>query len=45
MITIEKELCVGCGKCVKDCIAHNIILKDGKAESFMHKTDRNLVIL
>lgn len=32
MITIEKELCVGCGKCVKDCIAHNIILKDGKAE-------------
>lgn len=29
MITIEKELCVGCGKCVKDCIAHNIILKDG----------------
>lgn len=32
MVTIEKDLCIGCGKCVKDCVAHNIILKDGKAE-------------
>lgn len=32
MIEIKKEACVGCGKCVKDCVAHNIILKDGKAE-------------
>ena len=32
MIEIQKEACVGCGKCVKDCVAHNIILKDGKAE-------------
>lgn len=32
MIEIKKELCVGCGICVKDCIAHNLVLKDGKAE-------------
>ena len=32
MVIIEKDLCIGCGKCVKDCVAHNIILKDGKAE-------------
>lgn len=32
MIKIQKDLCIGCGKCVKDCVAHNIILKDGKAE-------------
>lgn len=33
MIEIRKEWCVGCGKCVRDCIAHNIILKEGKAEA------------
>lgn len=32
MIKIQKDLCIGCGKCVKDCVANNIILKDGKAE-------------
>lgn len=32
MIEVQKELCIGCGKCIKDCIAHNIIMKDGKAE-------------
>lgn len=32
MIKIAKDKCQGCGKCVKDCIAQNIVLKDGKAD-------------
>lgn len=31
MIQINQELCVGCGACVRDCTAHNILLKDRKA--------------
>lgn len=31
IISIEKESCIGCGACVKDCVAHNIELKEGKA--------------
>lgn len=31
MITINPSTCIGCGKCVKDCIANNITLKDSKA--------------
>ena len=32
MIEIRKELCIGCGKCIKDCVANNIVIIDGKAE-------------
>lgn len=31
MIQINKELCTGCGKCVKDCISLRITLENGKA--------------
>lgn len=31
IITIDKESCIGCGACVKDCVAHNIEIKDKKA--------------
>lgn len=30
-IVIDKEKCIGCGKCVKDCVASNLQLKDKKA--------------
>lgn len=31
LIKIDKEICIGCGLCVKDCFPKNILLKDGKA--------------
>ena len=31
MVMIDQQKCVGCGKCVKDCIAFNIEVKDKKA--------------
>lgn len=31
MVIIDKEKCVGCGKCVLDCVAKNIEVIDGKA--------------
>lgn len=31
MILINKEKCISCGRCVKDCISSNIELVDGKA--------------
>lgn len=31
-IIIDKEKCVGCGLCEKDCVGFNIAVKDGKAE-------------
>lgn len=31
MIEIQKEKCVGCGACVKDCFPRNLSLVDGKA--------------
>ncbi len=31
IVSISKELCIGCGACVKDCVTHNIELKDAKA--------------
>lgn len=30
-VIINKEKCVGCGLCAKDCVAGNITVKDGKA--------------
>lgn len=32
MVNIDNEKCIGCGLCVSDCIAENIIIKDGKAQ-------------
>ena len=32
-IEIQRELCIGCGKCVKECTAKNLQIIDGKAES------------
>ena len=32
MVNIEKEKCIGCGMCVKDCFPDNIFLNNGKAE-------------
>lgn len=31
-VRIDKERCVGCGMCVKVCVAHNIEIKEKKAE-------------
>lgn len=30
VITINREQCIGCGMCKKDCAAHNIEMKDGR---------------
>lgn len=30
-VVIDKEKCVGCAKCVKDCVASALFIKDGKA--------------
>lgn len=32
MVRVNQEICIGCGKCVEDCLAFNIELVDGKAE-------------
>lgn len=34
-ISINKDKCIGCGKCVRDCVSEKIKLVDGKAE-FMY---------
>lgn len=31
MIQIDPAVCIGCGKCVKDCISSRLAIKDGKA--------------
>ena len=31
MVRIDQNRCVGCGLCVKDCIAANIIIQNNKA--------------
>ena len=31
-IIIDKEKCIGCGKCVKDCVSEKLAVIDGKAE-------------
>lgn len=33
MIKINKNDCIGCGRCVTDCIADNLILRERKAEA------------
>ena len=32
MVRIDREKCIGCGKCRKDCFGRNIEWKDGKAQ-------------
>ena len=31
-VSIDKELCIGCGKCVRDCVSEKLQIIDGKAE-------------
>ena len=35
-VEINKDLCCGCGKCVKDCVSEKIKIVDGKAQ-FMYE--------
>ena len=35
-VEVSKELCIGCGKCVKDCVSEKIKIVDGKAQ-FMYE--------
>ena len=30
-VSIDKEKCIGCGKCVADCVSEKIKLVNGKA--------------
>lgn len=32
VIEINQDKCIGCGMCVKTCVAHNIAMKEGKAQ-------------
>lgn len=34
-VIIDSEKCIGCGLCLKACAAHNLRLKDGKADTVM----------
>lgn len=36
-VNINKELCVGCGKCITDCVSEKIKLVDGKAEFMFNR--------
>lgn len=31
-VIIKEDLCIGCGKCVRDCVSEKLVLKDGKAK-------------
>ena len=31
MIVFDRDLCVGCGECIKDCVSYCITMEDGKA--------------
>ena len=35
-VIINKELCIGCGKCVRDCVSEKLKIVDGKAQ-FMYE--------
>ncbi len=32
MVYINEELCVGCGKCIQDCVGHALKMENGKAK-------------
>jgi len=32
MITINREVCIGCGKCIADCVSMSLLLRENKAE-------------
>lgn len=32
MVTVDREKCVGCGLCVKDCNQRRLVLREGRAE-------------
>lgn len=32
-VLVDSDLCVGCGQCVKVCAAHNLVVKNNKAET------------
>ena len=34
-VKIHTSLCIGCGLCAKTCAAHNIVLKNKKAETIL----------
>lgn len=34
MIEINQTACIGCGDCVKDCLAQNLFLEDGHAKTY-----------
>ena len=34
-VIVNREKCIGCGMCVKTCAAHNINIKDKKAETIL----------
>ena len=34
-VKIHTSLCVGCGLCARTCAAHNIVLKNKKAETIL----------
>ena len=31
-VRVDPARCVGCGLCAEDCVAHNLVLREGKAE-------------
>lgn len=33
MVIIDKDACIGCGRCVADCIANSLSIEDNKAQS------------
>lgn len=33
-VTIDRSLCIGCGECAAECVAHNIAIENGKAVVF-----------
>ena len=32
MVLIDRTVCTGCGRCVRDCVSRSLSLKNGKAE-------------
>lgn len=43
-ITVDSSLCVGCGKCVKDCVAFALYLENGKAKLRLLRGHKSLPV-